>query len=431
MARLVFTRTTLDPDAPDESQWWTPSTLNASAVHAQDTGTTLWLAPGDYGAITLNAVNSKNLTLRSARLGADRARFIASAQVLSIANLTGSLTFRNIRIKRTSTTGDVPWGIVVNLPASVANVTFDGCDIEGDDGKNTSHPLFVGFPTFHLFEITGSNILIKDCVLKTFRFGVNGLQGTQNVKITGCDISDASEDFIRFSGAEDIEMSFCHVYGARKDPDEGGHPDAFQIYQSAADSSAAASKRIVVFGNIIETGGEFQFFQNIFINAERFRAQPSETEKQNQNIYVAHNYIFGAHLHGVTIGESDGIWVQNNTLVHDIRTIIGSGGTFAATWKPTVLVSTTSSNGVVSGNIAFAVTLQGTDITGTNNQLAQREDDQAANYYGDLFVDFEANTLAGFAAIPSGSIYTNGQGAFRTRPLDPPVGIPDPLPWNE
>jgi hypothetical protein len=116
------------------------------------------------------------------------------------------------------------------------------------------------------------------------------------------------------------------------------------------------------------------------------------------------------------VGETDGLTIRNNTLLHDPSTNSPLG------WAPQIRLSEASLNVTLEGNITADVwnwetmTDQPSWTVG-NNLLVQYDGPGRKNYYLKLFTNAlgQDPDLADLRALPGGLIETLGLGAEMTR----------------
>ena len=150
-----------------------------------------------------------------------------------------------------------------------------------------------------------------------------------------------------------------------------------------------------------------------------------------RNITIEDNVIYNAHVHGITVGETHGLTIKNNTILRN-----QAAGDDKLVHVPRINLSEKSTDVVVENNlIAMAgnpkLTLPAkTNATWIkNNLLVQRDRPGESNYYGRLFVNALADgeaTLDDLRGMPGGLIEQMGVGArltrFNERP-DTPTGF--------
>ena len=224
-----------------------------------------------------------------------------------------------------------------------------------------------------------------------------------NVVVRGNDMHSTSNDTIVLTGNDTvlIEGNWLHDLN----PTPGAHIDMIQLFNYVG---APRASNITIKGNFLDAGTgtatESIFMRNNMVDS----GQGSFEEYAYHNILIEDNVIYNDHVHGITVGETDGLVIRNNTLLHDTYVSSGPG------WTPRIITklnSDDSLNVTVENNIVYG------DGYGTNFGT-QNTDPNGENYYGDLFVNplgAESPSLADLRAVSGGLIETLGVGAEMTR----------------
>ena len=136
-----------------------------------------------------------------------------------------------------------------------------------------------------------------------------------------------------------------------------------------------------------------------------------------RNILIEDNLIYNAHAHGITVGETDGLTIQNNTVLQNKASV-----TNELVYIPGIFSADASTNVSVTDNITSKLYVHSTQNTVVeNNLIVQRTDPNGANYYGNLFVNALADgsaTPADLKGLPGGLIEQMGVGSSLTRSTD-------------
>ena len=173
-------------------------------------------------------------------------------------------------------------------------------------------------------------------------------------------------------------------------------------------STSRASENVVIRGNILDSA-EGSSTQSIFMRNELIERGQAGDEMRYTNFLIEDNLIRNAHIHGIRIGESDGLTIRNNTLLHN-----AASGDDGGVSEPAIRVSWASENVVVENNVAHDIVAENPGFTLQNNVMVQRDDPALANYYDALFVNADSDDLTGtaeLAALPGGMLETAGIGA--------------------
>ena len=129
-----------------------------------------------------------------------------------------------------------------------------------------------------------------------------------------------------------------------------------------------------------------------------------------QNIIIEHNVIHNAHGHGVTVGETNGLKINSNTILQNPDI-----GTSELVTVPRINISSESKNVLIANNVVPRLDIEETnEVVVNNNLVVQNEYPGEENYVGDLFI----NALSGggaelrdFEAVPNGLVEQLGVGS--------------------
>ena len=132
------------------------------------------------------------------------------------------------------------------------------------------------------------------------------------------------------------------------------------------------------------------------------------------NILIENNVSYNHHTHGISVGETDGLTIRNNTLLNDphVRVIENIAPRIN---PPAVALNVTIEDNILEPMWNWEAQTSHPGWTVGNNLFVQP--DPGENYYGDLFVSPFAlrATLADLRAVAGGVIETLGLGAAMTR----------------
>ena len=167
--------------------------------------------------------------------------------------------------------------------------------------------------------------------------------------------------------------------------------------------TTSPSTNIIIRGNVLNSASRRS--DPGHFHAERGRRLGvAGIEMFYRNILIEDNVIYNAVAHGITVGETDGLTVRNNTILHN------RSDPTCFSQVPTIILSDISTNVVVINNIVPRLSLQPSpNAIVENNLIVQRDYPNVPNFYGDLFL----NALAdGTLRLP---ISWRCQGGLSTR----------------
>jgi len=295
----------------------TPAQLTA-ALKAAKGGDTIALAPGNYGALVLNQVFDKPVTVTSA----DATRPAVIAQM--VLNRAVNITFSNLEV--TSVTRLYDYLIRVN---GGSGITFDKLFIHGPlDGAPTDrHGILVA--QSNGFTIARSRIV---------QIGVGiAVNQSRDITIRDNDISLIGVDAIEIPGVdgaliESNRMSKWRTIGAY-------HPDGIQCWTTGVPT---ACKNIRIISNQFigdpQPGSAYVFPQGIWFGDEMKRGDYT-------NIEITGNLLRCVNWHAIAmyVTPARGTIIRNNR----IQACPASG---TATIMPWIKIN--DPGAVVEGNVA-------------------------------------------------------------------------------
>jgi len=357
--------------------------LSAALASAQG-GDRIELAGGDYGDVSIGQDFALDVTIASAN--ADDPAIFGGLNV----NNASHLVFDGILFDYASAAGD-PANLRIFDVRSSSYITLRNSMFTGDtvfEGEGSG---------FGLNILSSDHIVIEHNEFSDWNRAL-GIHESADITVWGNDIHSISGDGIQMSGIVGvlIEDNWIHDFTSPLN-----HDDMIQLF-SLPDSTR--SENITIRGNFLDAGTN-ESVQLIFMRNEVVdQGQGSFANFAYRNLLIEDNVIYGAFVHGITVGETDGLAIRNNSLLHDEHVTSGPD------WIPRINLAAGSRNVTNDKNIIFGAG-QGTNF-GT-----QDTDPNGANYYGDLFVNplVAGASLADLRAVSGGTIETLGVGAEMTR----------------
>ena len=382
------------------------------------------LAAGNYGELNLRADRQPFTRFASeVILKSDDPANPAVFAGVSL-KLVKNLSFEGVKLDYDFADGDRNWTSPFRVSGcshiKLNNNTFDGDLAEGidaiSDGYGTARGLLVG-----PYNDTGSDhITVTNNKFYTWmRAGV--LAETDDLVVSGNDVHGIRSDGFNFIQVNRVRIEENHMHDFEASPDSPDHRDFIQFWTS---NTYKPSTDIQIRRNILNVG-EGDWTQAIFMRNEMVDQGRAGLEMFYQNVTIEYNVIHGAHTHGITVGECNGLVIKNNSLFHNGEARGATDGN--SVWVPKIHTKPESTNVSIINNITPWV-LSGLqpDWNVSNNIVVQYDDPNGENYVGDLFVNaLEGNDalVADFAPVAGGLIDRLGVGAL------PAVQVPidDPL----
>lgn len=376
-------------------------------------GDTILMAPGRYDHISLSPFAGFGYVPHS-----EGQVTIRSADPENPASLS-SLSLRDAR------------GLVFE------SLVFDYQYSEGDDSK---------IRPFHVRD--SSDIVIRDSVFEGalvdgfgFGFGLS-VRGSTDIVVENNEFLNWDRGAI-FSAIENLTVSRNEFHGIRVDGtnfvqvqnvliennhfhnfnyDGGsGHKDMIQFWTSGTDTP---STDIVIRGNLLDIG-EGNWTQSIFMRNEMVDSHGSGPEMFYQNILIEDNIIYNAHGHGITVGETDGLVIRNNSILRHEGYMEGLSGTVTI---PKILLRSDSTNVVIERNVVHSIGgFEGQeDWRITDNVFVQDNNPEAPGYYGAHFITSSLDHRDGalkYIVLPGSEIEALGAGSPRLLFNDAPETV--------
>jgi Right handed beta helix region/PKD domain len=387
-----------------------------SALDSAGGGDVLMLRPGNYGKLTLKGVLGSQYSFSSpVVLKSIDPSHPAIFSHIGLTNVK-NMTFSNIKVDYVYTKGEARQTKALEArnceSISVFSSDFDGDNATNDDATAN------GFATGIAISFLNSrNIEISNSKIHTWlRGAVFG--SVENLKFLKNDIRDMRSDGTDFADVQNVLIEGNSIYAFRRSLESGDHPDMIQFWTT---NTTRPSTDITIKNNFL-SAEPHQETQSIFMRNEVVDRGLAGQEMYYRNILVEGNVIRNAHIHGITVGASDGLIVKSNTLLQLLT--IKEGKKISA---PSINISAQSLNVKVIDNITPRVSQSVQDPHAgwivQSNYFAQRDEKQSDTYYGDVFTNAESQssvTLADLRVLPDSEPARLGLGSplskFDTKP---------------
>lgn len=374
-------------------------------------GETILLEGGDYGSFSLTQqadfdyTYPSTVTIASAD-PSDPAVF-SSVDVRDAANLT----FDGITFDYTYEAGD---------SISTKPFSFSGCDnltiknstFDGDVASGTGRTADDGFATGMGLSVRGgTGTVIENNESFGFWKGMSVIESEDTV-VSGNELYAMRMDGMVFSDVQGIVIEDNYIHDFRGSPTSGDHSDMIQIWTQGTDDP---STDIVIRDNLLDIG-EGTFTQSIFMRNEVVdKGEASFEDMAYRNVLIENNTIINAQMWGINVGETIGLTITQNTVVHaDGGNVDGADSSVEI---PKINVSSSSTGVTITNNVTSSVggwTNQ-PGWTVKNNAFVQDQDPNAPGYYADVFVGSSLQPgkdgSHNFVALPGGMIDVLGAGS--------------------
>lgn len=391
-----------------------------SALSTAKSGEIIELAGGNYGKMDLSKKSGFDLTFPSEVT-------ITSADPENPAIFSGldireasNLTFDGVTFDYTFEAGDKiyyrPFSISSSEDITIRNSTFDGDLASGVSDVDDGYGFAVGL------SVRGSQgVNVENNEFFEFYRGAV-ISESGDVVVSGNDIHSIRMDGLNFAQIDSAIIEDNYIHDFRGSKESLDHSDMIQFWTNGTDSP---SSDIVIRGNLLDIG-EGSATQSIFMRNDLVDRGMAGTEMFYQNITIEENTIVNGHAHGITVGETDGLVINNNTVLHaDGDT---PDGLDPQVEIPRINVAVDSKNVTLNSNITAGITGQEgqLDWTVRNNAFVQEQDSNAPGYYGDVFVTSSLDLVDGihqFRALNGSMVDTLGAGASAIRDIPQDAGL--------
>jgi hypothetical protein len=273
-----------------------------SALKTVKAGDTVQLAPGDYGAISLDGMSSATKYLKYTGEVKIVSADIANQAVIDDLNLrwVSNLTFENIKFDYDRVVS--PDGIPMFL-SNASNITFRGDTFIGET-SSTGYGMGSGFKVS-----LGSNILLENSTITGFRNGIE-TYGTDGITVRGNVISDIAYDGMINSNVQGLTI-LNNTIAMRSDPAGDQHRDGIQVWNQ---HERAPASNITISGNTITSTDSTT--HGIYMGNSDAQKTGLLAEYYS-NVTITNNIIMTGQKLGIAIGETNGLTISGNTLIQN------------------------------------------------------------------------------------------------------------------
>src|SRR6056297_3296256 len=285
-----------------------------SALASATGGDTIELAGGDYGALNITPYSgfqgdpnfASPVTITSATPGSP-----ASFSGLNLHDVS-NITFDNVKFDHDYSSDPNFRNFLIrdSSDVTIRNSLFDGSDLERPGTIADGFPVGVG-----LMVRWSSDITLENNEMRTFTTGAQFLE-TTNINVISNNIHDMRSDGLNFAGVQNVLIEDNHLRDFRTNTATGDHPDMVQFWTTNAELLLTD---VTIRDNTFDAG-EGGWTQTIFMRNAAAEAAGAGEETFFKNILIEENVISNGHLHGITVGATDGLVIQNNMVVSRSQT---------------------------------------------------------------------------------------------------------------
>ncbi len=237
---------------------------------------------------------------------------------------------------------------------------------------------------------------------------------SRDVIVRNNELSGMSSDGLDFVQVENVLIEGNYLHDFFRPPTSKAHPDMIQFWTNG---TRRPSKNITIRRNILSSG-KGMWTQSIFMRNEMVDARGAGLEMFYRNISITENLIINAHLHGITVGETMGLTIANNTLIRNP----GSAGKKKKyqLWTPQISIKHRSRDVRITANVAEAVHgfREQEDWQLRDNLMVQNRSRLKPGHYSQVLDTFDPQDPTTTRPRPGGPLDGTGIGApaFRSSP---------------
>lgn len=377
----------------------------AAALQAATPGEIIELVGGDYGALTLRRVSGDAgapITLRSAD-PANPAR-LSEMNLREINHLVIDGLLFDYSYNTEDKSSLRPFQVFTSRDLVIKNSTFDGDLAESELPEQQAYPTGFG-----LAIRSSSEIRIENNEFRNFYRGLV-INDTVDLVVLNNDVHAIRMDGMNFAQVERVLIEGNVIHDFKRAVDSLDHADMIQFWTAQTERP---STDITIRNNVLNSGLGW-FTQSIFMRNEDVDTGRAGDEMFYRNVTIEGNVIINAHAHGITVGETDGLVIRNNTVLHNARS---DGKKFHPNlWTPYVRVSKDALNVRIQNNVLHKIVgyVKQSSWEVENNLFVQDLTDKQPNHYNTLFVAAQSGDprdLSSFQYLAGGALSGAGIGS--------------------
>lgn len=266
-----------------------------SALAAAKPGDVLQLSRGVLYAMPSSPKFAANVTIKG---GTFAAMNLQDAENITLDGQIFDYTFRAGDPLHVS-----PFQISGGRNIAIRNAVFDGDMARGmsviDDGYACGRGLIVS-------GVDG--ITVADCIFAKWHRGMI-IGESSNIAVLRNDVSGIRSDGMDFMQVRKILIEGNNIHDFRSAPGSADHPDMIQFWTTG---TTTPSSDITIRNNKLDVG-QGSFTQSLFMRNEL--GEGGNTSIYYRNILIENNTIRNAHIHGITVGETIGLYVRKNAVI--------------------------------------------------------------------------------------------------------------------
>ena len=280
----------------------TNSAQLATALQQASGGDKILLAAGDYGQLEISGKYGTPLTIASA--DASRPASFSTMSINGAENVTIDKVVFDYSYRASDIATYKPFEVANSSKIVIHNSVFDG------DTRSGSGTMFDGLGTGVGLSVRGSSgVQVATNEFKGWGTALK-VNESQNVQVQTNNIHDIRKDGMNFVEVQGVVIENNNLHDFRGLPDGIDHRDMIQFWTTGSDHP---STNITIRNNLLDIG-KGSHTQSIFMRNDMVDKGLAGAEMYYQNVLIENNTIINLHLHGITVGETAGLVIRNNTL---------------------------------------------------------------------------------------------------------------------
>lgn len=389
--------TTLEVGGPEEF---------GTALEVAAPGSVLVLAPGDYGSLNLRRLKGAPgapVTLVAA--DTDRPPRFERMDLREVAHLVLERLHFDYSFDTEDKIHFRPFTVVNSEDILIRRCLFDGDKAEGltevDNGFGWA---------FGLGVTDVSGFTLEGCEIRDFYRGLV-VARSDDVTIRENNLHDLRMDGMNFAQVSLVTIADNHIHDFNRSVNSGDHADMIQFWTNGTD---APSSMITIRGNLLASG-RGAWTQSIFMRNEEVDRGRAGAEMFYRTVLIEDNVISNAHLHGITVGETDGLTIRRNTVVPN--PVSEGEKDNIALWTPQIRVQEASRNVLIQRNVVAKIAgFAGQPDWQMADNMAVQDRTRIEPGFFDLSFQGDPADPASLRYRPGGPLDGAGIGAARLQP---------------
>jgi hypothetical protein len=366
-------------------------------------GETILIAPGDYGAIMIRDRDYPRAVRLEAENPARRPLF-AQIQIRGSTNITLS----RLSFGRNATVVNRPSGAAI-LVLSSDNMTVQDCDIAFELKAD-------GMPTGSAISIRDAkNAIVSNCKIDQVISGITFMNVNGGV-MSGNTILHVGGDSMRAVGSTNVSIQNNYTADFYAVPNI--HPDGIQFFTSA---QFGPNSNIQIRNNVIISGQPPEWAS--YATQGMFISSPSK--QRHTNITIENNLVYTEQWHAITLSETDGGVIRNNTCLAPPDVRFRKFGARPWPWIRTgsstnILVERNIANSIPGSNEANAIVSRDNIQVRLSSMAAPREPNPTIRY--ETYMSLFGTETLGWSPPVRALIPRAASGAMTAARSGPPIG---------